>query len=429
MFIARTAGAFSVGGFRMTDQKSASRTDFPGVGVNSSAESAETDAPTRRKILKRLAGATGAAALGLAATRGGGLAAKASGDRIVVNGLDTSTVNDAFLAMMRQGGAHCVLKTASPIPAGTSDSTASSIGQDMASLREFIASRSNEATVALSVRDIRKAYADGKISFIFGFQNSFQYLFNEVMTKGPFSTYDAMTRGLRDNYDLGLRVQGITYNITHFFGGGNTDDHVPMTTAGRRFVEEIHKLRIALDVGGHTGEETTLDAIAMSKGVPVVATHTNIAVLNDNLRADSDRVLEAIAGTGGVIGLSAISDFHTRNPSNYKEHGARSPLATLDMHLDQYDYLKKLVGVDHIGVGPDFISGWSERLPMPGGDKLAFPAHAMSEGVGRTVQDFEDISKLPNLVAGLKSRGWSEEELDKVLGANWLRVYKQIWGE
>jgi membrane dipeptidase len=201
-----------------------------------------------------------------------------------------------------------------------------------------------------------------------------------------------------------------------------------LTRAGTRLVEEIHKLRILLDVGGHTGEQTSLDALAISSGVPVVCTHTNVAAINPNARATTDRVFEAIAKTGGMVGITAISDFQVRNPSNYKAHGPVSPQATLDLQLNQYDYLKKLIGVDHVGMGPDFVWGWGETFDSDPERSITFPPEALSKGPAVTTKDFENISKLPNLVSGLRQRGWTQAELDQVLGANWLRVYQQAWG-
>ena len=153
-----------------------------------------------------------------------------------------------------------------------------------------------------------------------------------------------------------------------------------------------------------------------------------MAALNDNIRAISDRLAEAIAGTGGVIGLTALSDFHVRNAESYKEHGRVSPQATLDMHLDQYDYLRDLVGINHVGLGPDFVWGNEPPYHHVAEISLTFPPEASSLGPIRMVKDFENISQLPNLIRGLEGRGWSQEELDKVLGGNWLRVYEQVWG-
>ncbi len=205
------------------------------------------------------------------------------------------------------------------------------------------------------------------------------------------------------------------------------DSAIALLHPGRRLCEEIHKLGIILDVGGHTGEQTSLDAIAMSKGVPIVCTHTNVAALNANPRAASDRVFEAIAATGGVIGLTAISDFHMRSQHKLGPDGGRSPRASLEVHLDQYDYLKKLVGVDHVGLGPDFVWGWGNRFEHAARDSMSFPPESLSDGKPQLVEAFENISMLPNVERGLSARGWSRSELDKLMGANWLRVYEQVW--
>jgi membrane dipeptidase len=101
----------------------------------------------------------------------------------------------------------------------------------------------------------------------------------------------------------------------------------------------------------------------------------------------------------------------------------------MGLMLDQYDYMKKLVGVDHIGVGPDFVWGWGHLFNHNSEISLTFPPEALSNGAVQTVKGFEDTSKFPNLIRGFKDRGWTDAELDKVLGGNWLRVYEQVWGE
>ncbi len=238
--------------------------------------------------------------------------------------------------------------------------------------------------------------------------------------------YKSKSRALRSYYELGLRIQGICYQVVNIFGGGSVDDSVPLTRVGRRLVEEIHKLNMLLDVGGHTAEQTSLDAIAMSSGVPIICSHTNMEALMPNIRSISDKLCEAIAKTGGVIGITAFSDFQMRSIHNYREHGPQSPQATLDIHLDQYDYVKKLVGVDHVGLGPDFV--WGLTYTNTGEGSITFPPESISDGPPILVKDYENISKLGNVIKGLKDRGWSEQELDKMLGDNWLRVYRQAWG-
>jgi membrane dipeptidase len=262
---------------------------------------------------------------------------------------------------------------------------------------------------------------------VFGSQAASEYL-PPLLNQGPRQTYDTIRTALRVHYELGMRTQGIAYNLANVFGGGCLEPKSPLTKAGQQLVEAIHKQRILLDVGGHTGEQTSFDALAISHGVPVVCTHTNVAALNPNPRATSDRLFEAIAKTGGMVGVTAISDFHMRSAASVARNEPRSPQATLEAHLDQYDYLKRLIGVDHIGLGTDFIWGWGNSYVHSSADNMVFPAEAMSDGPSQVVRDFENISKLGSLERGLSRRGWSQAELDKVLGANWLRVYRSVWG-
>jgi membrane dipeptidase len=195
-----------------------------------------------------------------------------------------------------------------------------------------------------------------------------------------------------------------------------------LTRAGRRLVEEIHGLKMVLDVGGHTGEQTSLDAIAISRGVPVICTHTNVAAIANNYRCVSDRVIDAIAGTGGVIGITAVNDFHVRARGNT----GPVPHVGIDAHIDQYDYIKKRVGVDHVGMGTDFVDGMP--IPYGGGVNSEIIVPDMVGEPWLFVKGFESIAEFPNLVAGFKRRGWTAEEIDKAMGGNWLRVYQRVWG-
>jgi len=354
------------------------------------------------------------AAAALSAALPGVRNAWADSGRIVVDGLDTSVINAEYIDLLRKGGVHCIQRSAVEFT-------------DFGFMHTLLDELADSMVLTTTVAEIQTAKADGKIALTTGAQHA--NVLEKYLDKSMEGTIFPMVPILRSFYELGLRIQGICYNVPNIFGGGCRDHAIPLSEVGHKLVEAIHKLNIILDVGGHTGEQTSLDAIAMSKGVPIICTHTNAAGLNANARAISDRLAEAIAGTGGVIGVTAVSDFHVRNPSNYKEHGARSPQASLEVHLDQYDYFKKLVGVDHIGLGPDFVWGWGDKWTHDNTQSLAFPPDSLGDGGPfEVVKDFEEISKLPNVENGLRDRGWKQDELDKLLGGNWMRVYKQVWG-
>jgi membrane dipeptidase len=295
----------------------------------------------------------------------------------------------------------------------------------------FVDAHASEVVLAKTVRDIRQAHADGKLSLIIGAQAAGGYSSNgldEIMRRAPLGNMDLLADALQNHKALGLKTQGICYNGLNVFGSGCLNHTVGLSRPGRRLVEEIHKHQIILDVGGHTGERTSLDALEMSSGVPVVCTHTNMARLNNNIRCISDRLAEAIARTGGVIGLTAVSDFMVRNPESAKRDGKTSPRAKLNTMLDQYDYVRKLVGIDHVALGPDFMWGKGDAIPIHPVTSDLFPPEALGEGINLPIDGFANISELPSLIRGLQERGWTEVELDKVLGENWLRVYLQVWG-
>jgi membrane dipeptidase len=95
--------------------------------------------------------------------------------------------------------------------------------------------------------------------------------------------------------------------------------------------------------------------------------------------------------------------------------------------MDHFDHLKKLVGVDHIGLGPDFMTGRVD-LDAIGMDRERWPADVYSDQPWQMVKDFETIIELPKVTQALLDRGWSEADVRKVLGENWLRVYEKAWG-
>jgi membrane dipeptidase len=320
---------------------------------------------------------------------------------VVVNGLDPSVLNEKYLNMLKAGGVNCWYKSMGGI-------------QSFANAYNFTDAHSDRIVPAAMVAEIQQAHQQGKIALLFGWQAA------NVLSDAPG---EPPPTALRAYYQLGLRICGIAYNVPNIFGSGCLEPQIGLSRAGRRLVEEIHKLRIILDVGGHTGDQTSLDALEISAGVPVICTHTNVRALTDNPRCMGDRLMEAIANTGGVIGMTAFNDFHAR--TRHDAHVPRTPQVGLEKHLDQYDYVRKLVGVDHVALGVDNVEGRIGGIAL---NRAVLPPEAYSEQPWFYVKGFESISELPNVTRGLIERGWSTAEIRKVLGENWLRVYRQVWG-
>ena len=320
---------------------------------------------------------------------------------LVVDGLNAGSTTESLVEKLKTGGLNCVVKGGGNI-AG------------FARTYNFLDEHSNEIVPATTVKEIREVHQQGKIAVFFNWQSA------NILADAPG---EPPPTALRAYYQLGLRICGIAYNVPNIFGSGCLEPHIGLSRAGRRLVEEIHKLGIILDIGGHTGDQTSLDALEISAGVPVICTHTNVRALTDNPRCMSDRLIEAIAKTGGVIGMTAFNDFHAR--TRHDAHVPRTPQVGLEKHLDQYDYVRKLVGVDHVALGVDNVEG---RIGRGALNRAVMPPEAYSEQPWFYVKGFESISELPNVTRGLIQRGWSTGEIRKVLGENWLRVYRQVWG-
>jgi membrane dipeptidase len=218
-------------------------------------------------------------------------------------------------------------------------------------------------------------------------------------------------------YDFGLRVQQLSYNNHNFVGAGCMEPNdAGLSRFGIEFVEKCNELGIVVDTG-HCGHQTTLDACKYSKA-PVVATHTGADRVYSHNRCKSDEELKAIASTGGVVGIFAMPWFIAENPQN----------TTVEHFLDHIDYVVELVGVDHVGIGTDW------PMPQTKWMALAFKKHVaptigFKKGDGPSIEyvhgikDYRDFS---NVTAGLLSRGYSDDDIVKIIGGNWMRVLREI---
>ena len=161
--------------------------------------------------------------------------------------------------------------------------------------------------LAKSTKDILANKQAGKVSMVVGWQDSFaleEENGNEWRFANPPQTK------LREYYELGLRTANLTYQLSNQFGGGMLDPEARLTTQGKYVVGKMQDLGILVDVCGHNGEQTNLDIIAMSRR-PVAITHGMCKALNDNPRNSSDRVIEAMARTGGLMAVAALDAFLT----------------------------------------------------------------------------------------------------------------------
>jgi len=158
----------------------------------------------------------------------------------------------------------------------------------------------------------------------------------------------------------------------------------------------------------HVGEKTELDAIEVSKH-PCIASHSNPYSLMPAPQNKKDNMIKALAKKGGVIGITGFPRLVEPNP-------------TLDMILNYIDYVVQLVGIDYVGIGTDFAEGWADD---PTRRKILIKIdgriYDWPEGI-------ETVTKFSNITRGLVSRGYSDSDIEKILGGNYMRVLKEVIG-
>lgn len=223
---------------------------------------------------------------------------------------------------------------------------------------------------------------------------------------------------LESLYGFGLRVVQLTYNNQNYVASGCAEPNESgVSVYGKKFIEKLNELGIVVDTG-HCNKQTTLDACKHSS-TPVIASHTGVENVYFHMRCKSDEEINAIAKTGGVIGIFNMPWFIHGDPEN----------TTLEHFLDHIDYVVNLVGEDHVGIGTDWPM--TDILPTLKIFKEKI-AHTMGfkKGDGpstEVIKGLETYGSFINITRGLVSRNYSEEAIKKIIGGNWMRVFKEVW--
>ncbi len=258
--------------------------------------------------------------------------------------------------------------------------------------------------------DISAAHAQGRTGVIYGFQNAVQ-IGEHIERIAEFAA-------------RGLRVIQLTYNPANMLGDGSmAPENRGLTPLGRQVIEGLNAARVMVDLS-HSGERTCLDAIAVSRS-PISINHTGCRALCDLPRNKTDAELRGVAQGGGFVGVYFM------------------PFLTRDGHPTAQDVVAhiehalKVCGEDHVGLGTDGdITGID--------DLQAYQAHLEREvadraaaGIGATgeradtypfVADLRGVGQFEKLAGLLNARGHSQARIDKVMGGNFLRFARDVWG-
>jgi len=259
--------------------------------------------------------------------------------------------------------------------------------------------------------DIRLAKKLGKLGIFYHFQ-------------GP-SALDINLDRVWYYKQMGVGVMQFAYNTRNPFASGITERvDGGVSILGQRLVEACNKARMIVDVS-HTGFKSSLDVIEASSE-PVIMSHANAKGQIDNPRNVPDEVLKAIAQNGGFAGAVAYPAFVSNKPQ-----------PTMDDMVAMSDYMVELMGIDHVSMGLDYDSTTHGVLPeeqveasykmmVESGawDPSAYPAPPYRYPEGMELPD-----TLQNLTGALMARGYTDEDIAKLWGGNWLRVMDRVWGD
>ncbi|BDT69050.1 hypothetical protein os1_32380 [Comamonadaceae bacterium OS-1] len=316
-------------------------------------------------------------------------------DSIVIDGLIIAKLDRSVFEDMKKGGlaaANCTVSVWDDFP-----KTVDNIAQ----LKQLIRDNSDLVTLARNTADIIQAKADGKTGIVLGFQNA--HAFEDNL--GYIEAF----------HDMGVRVVQLCYNTQNLVGTGCYERDGGLSGFGREVIAEMNRVGIMVDLS-HVGSKTSEEAILASTK-PVAYTHCLPLGLKDHPRNKSDAELKFIADHGGFIGVTMFSPFLKRGNDS-----------TVHDYVEAIDYVINIVGEDCVGLGSDFTQGHGhEFFEMLTHDKgryrrlTTFGQVINPEGI-RTIGDF------PNLTVTMQQTGWSDTRITKVLGANWMKFFDQVWG-
>src|ERR1700682_357961 len=281
--------------------------------------------------------------------------------------------------------------------------------------RRVIEKYPDRLALALTPNDIRREFKQGKLASLLGLEGG--------------HAIEHSLGALRAYYDLGVRYMTLTHNVTVDWADAALDSakHNGLTPFGDSVVREMNRLGMLVDLS-HVSPATMSAALNVTQA-PVIFSHSAARALVDVPRNVPDSILRRVTANGGIVMVPFVAGFvspavllydqATRPTMNalrerYGNDTAAitraikewrtahpTPRATLSQVADQIEYVRKVAGVDHVGIGGDF------------------------DGITEVIQGLEDVSKYPALFAELAKRGWSDGDLRKLAGENFLRVFAQ----
>jgi membrane dipeptidase len=282
-------------------------------------------------------------------------------------------------------------------------------------VHRMVAAYPDTFALALTAADVERAFKSGRVASLIGMEGG--------------HSIDSSIAALRMMYALGARYMTLTHSRNTPWADAATDPpaHGGLTPFGEAIVHEMNRLGMLVDLS-HVSTETMADAIRVAKA-PVIFSHSSARALCDHPRNVPDDILRALPKNGGIVmvnfypgfiapdaapraleGFAVMAKLQAEHPNDdeavqagMKEWQKAHPLppATLSMVADHVEHIRKVAGIDHVGLGGDL------------------------DGIDVTPKGLEDVSTYPALTAELLRREWSDDDVKKLLGLNVLRVMRQ----
>ena len=321
---------------------------------------------------------------------------------IIIDGCQYANWSEQIFREMREGGVSAVHVTV------TYHEDFRETVENIADWNRLFERFSNLILPGRTADDVYRAQKEQRTAIIFGFQNC-----------SPIEDDIGLVEIC---HQLGARFMQLSYNNQSLLATGCYEDNDPgITRMGRQVIAEMNRVGLVIDMS-HSADRSTLDAIEISER-PIAITHANPTFWHPALRNKSDEVLQALGQSGGMLGFS-IYPHHLRGGSG----------CTIDSFCEMIARAAELMGVDNLGIGSDLCQGqpdsvvewmrvgrWTKQVDYGEGSvsDAGFPTMPSWFGGNR---DF------CNLVKGLRDYGFLEEDVEKIMGGNWLAFFKRSFG-
>ena len=296
--------------------------------------------------------------------------------------------------------------------------------EQIAAIRALAENNPETWVLATTAEDVRRAAREGKLAALLGLEGGY--------------AIDGRLENVEKYYNAGVRYMSPTWSVSLAWAGSSGDaagETRGLDEFGRAVIREMNRLGMLVDVS-HVSDKTFWD-IVNTTSKPIIATHSNARSIANVPRNLTDEMIRAVAGTGGVVSVVFYPAFVepgweerklrvdaeiaplveaagaaakgkgsfrriARDRVREREYAQRLPPVSVARVVDHIDHIVRLVGIDHVGIGSDF------------------------DGIQALPQDLKSVADLPNLTAELLKRGYTEENVHKILGGNILRVMEAV---